>query len=103
MATRHFVAGVIALLGVIPTLDGQSSSVTFHNIAAGDQSGIRYRRRRSATQAIFDGLKVKDPYRLAPSKRRVQGALHLRCGGSRTFDEPYAAQRRGPGRGRPER
>ena len=62
MAIRHFILGVIALLGVTSLLDGQGLPVTFHDIAAGDQSGIRYRRGQSTTQAIFDGLKVKDPY-----------------------------------------
>jgi enediyne biosynthesis protein E4 len=58
-----FAAGVAAF--ALPQDRGvpaSEASVTFRDIAAGDQSGISYRRGRSATQAIFDALKIEDPY-----------------------------------------
>jgi hypothetical protein len=49
-----FVVGVAAL----PVAQDEKThvtgvSVTFHDIAAGDQTGIGYRRGRSVTQGIF--------------------------------------------------
>jgi hypothetical protein len=71
--TRYRVSGLFrqsaiqftvsfVLLLLTASFAASGGGVTFHDIAAGGGAGISYRRVRSATQAIFDLLKTKDPY-----------------------------------------
>ena len=75
LCSALFVVGVSALaLAQDHRTPVTGASVTFHDIAAGDQGGITYRRGRSATQAIFDALKTKDRSRSSTALLARQGA-----------------------------
>jgi hypothetical protein len=58
---RVLLVGVAVILVTAPPVLA-NGPVTFHDIAAGDQAGITYRRVPSASQAIFDELMTHPVY-----------------------------------------
>jgi hypothetical protein len=59
-----FVVGLILLLLPLTSFMDSGSGVTFHDIAAGGGAGISYHRVPSATEALFEALKQKNPFTL---------------------------------------